>query len=87
VAVIVQPINEALSQDVNHIVVDLEEVTYFGSSVLGALLDGRKRCEAAGGTLIVRVTDDRQRRLFEITGLDALLEHNDAPEPPPAQDA
>lgn len=80
VAVIVHPVDEALAQGVKHIVVDLAEVTYFGSPVLGALLDGRKRCEAAGATFNVRVVDERQRRLFEITGLVALLEQTDAPD-------
>ena len=79
VEVIAHPIDEALAQGTTHITVDLGEVTYFGSSVLGALIAGRQRCEAAGGTLTVHVADDHHRRLFEITGLVALLDHTDTP--------
>ena len=74
VEVIARPINEALRQGATHITVDLGAVTFFGSSALRALIDGRLRCEAAGTILSVNVTSDRQRRVFEVTGLVGLLD-------------
>jgi anti-sigma B factor antagonist len=54
------------------IVIDLSQATFIDSSVLGALVEARKRL--AEGSRIAVVAADRQiRKVFEITGLASVF--------------
>jgi len=54
------------------VVLDLSHATFIDSSVLGALVEARKRL--GEGVEIAVVAEDRQiRKVFEITGLDAVF--------------
>lgn len=54
------------------IVLDLSRATFIDSSVLGALVEARKRLEER--VEIAVVAEDRQiRKVFEITGLDSVF--------------
>jgi anti-sigma B factor antagonist len=54
------------------IVLDLSRATFIDSSVLGALVEARKRLEEQ--VEIAVVAEDRQiRKVFEITGLDGVF--------------
>ena len=54
------------------IVLDLARATFIDSSVLGALVETRKRLD--GNVGIAVVAEDRQiRKVFEITGLDSVF--------------
>jgi anti-sigma B factor antagonist len=56
-------------------VVDLSPATFIDSSILGVILDGRRRAEAAGiGFAVVHATGaDAVDRVLEVTGLRAEL--------------
>jgi anti-anti-sigma factor len=56
------------------VVVDFEEVGFFGATGLNTLVAAHARCRAAGGRLEVRTSQSRARRLFRLTGLGYLLE-------------
>lgn len=56
------------------VVVDLARVTFIDSTALNTLVSALKSCESNGGRLAVRSTLPAQvSRVFEITGLDAVL--------------
>lgn len=55
------------------VVLDLAEVTFIDSTVLGVLLRYRGRLERLGGSLVIVSEDRRILRTFEITGLDRLF--------------
>jgi anti-sigma B factor antagonist len=64
----------ALDAGERRLVVDLSAATFIDSSVLGALTEAWKRLHATGGAdIVVVVTDRRLRKIFEITGLDAVF--------------
>jgi anti-sigma B factor antagonist len=54
------------------VVIDLSQATFIDSSVLGALVEARKRLDE--GSRIAVIAADRQiRKVFEITGLDSVF--------------
>jgi anti-sigma B factor antagonist len=58
------------------LVVDLSSATFLDSTVVGVLLEGLADCERAERPLLLLLPDDAApevHRLFEITGLAALL--------------
>lgn len=55
------------------VVVDLDEVTFMDSAVLGVLVGGVKRCRKQGVTFRVVNAKGSPRRAIELTGLDALF--------------
>src|SRR4051794_12472193 len=63
-------IKKALADDVISIEVDLDEVTFTSTAVLGALVAARRRCRRGGVLLVVHCSDPSMSRLFAITGLD-----------------
>lgn len=64
----------ALEAGERRLVVDLSEATFIDSSVLGALTEAWKRLHMTGGADIAVVVNDRRlRKVFEITGLDAVF--------------
>src|SRR5207302_636822 len=63
---------EAEAADESLVVLDLSRATFIDSSVLGALVDARKRLQER--VRIAVVAEDRQlRKVFEITGTDAVI--------------
>jgi len=57
-------------------VVDLRAVTYLDSTALSAVVSVRKRQREHGGDAIVTNASPRLAKLFELTGLDGVLEVN-----------
>jgi anti-anti-sigma factor len=55
------------------IVVDLSRAGFLDSSGLGALTNSMRRVERKGGRLLVLNTDPQMRRVFELTGLQRVL--------------
>lgn len=55
------------------VVVDLDGVELLDSFGLGVLVGAHKRAVTGGGRLVLVVTRERLRRLFAVTGLDAVL--------------
>ncbi len=58
------------------LVVDLTQATFIDSTVVGVLLEGLADCERRERPLLLLLPDDAApevHRLFEITGLSALL--------------
>jgi anti-sigma B factor antagonist len=67
------------------VVVDLDGVEFIDSMGLGVLVGGVKRARSHEGRLIVVCAQPRIRRLFEVTGLDGVLDVvEDASSIPPA---
>jgi anti-sigma B factor antagonist len=58
------------------LVVDLSQATFIDSTVVGVLLEGLAECEKRERPLFLLLPDDSApevHRLFELTGLNALL--------------
>jgi len=56
------------------VVVDLAAVTFLDSSALGALVGGVRRRRERGGQLLIVQPRTAASRIFELTGLDAVLD-------------
>jgi anti-sigma B factor antagonist len=67
-------IAEVLGEGATSIVVDLSQVTFVDSALLGVLIDGLKRVRTVGGSLRLVVTSVEIRRIFEIMLLDRVFE-------------
>jgi anti-sigma B factor antagonist len=55
------------------VVVNLLGVTFIDSTALGVLIGALKRCNEAGGSMRIAVSDPRVLKVFEITGLTDLF--------------
>jgi anti-sigma B factor antagonist len=55
------------------VALDLADVSFIDSTVLGILLSYRERLQNLGGELVVVTEDRRVLRTFEITGLDRVF--------------
>jgi anti-sigma B factor antagonist len=64
---------EVLQLGGNSVVVDLAEVGFIDSTVLGLLLRYQPRFRDRGGDLVLVSDDRRILRTFEITGLDRIF--------------
>ena len=64
---------EAIDQGVREIVLDLSDAVFLDSTGLGAVLTAHKRLDALGGRLVVVWADSLVGRVFEVTGLDSIL--------------
>ena len=60
---------ELARHEVNHVALDLTELTFVDSGGLSAIVAEHKRCEALGGELIILTPQHNVRRVFELTGL------------------
>lgn len=56
------------------VVLDVGATQFVDSTGLSVLVGGVKRLRDHGGTMVVRSPSEHTRRLFEITGLDAILD-------------
>lgn len=70
-------LHEALDASIaaggRHLVVDLSQVTFIDSTALGVLVGAAKRLHSADGALAIVCSDEKIRRIFQITGLDQAL--------------
>ncbi|QKS70196.1 STAS domain-containing protein [Paenalkalicoccus suaedae] len=57
-----------------HLIVDLSDVNYIDSTGLGIFIGTLKSTEKSGSTLTLTGLNERVRRLFEITGLNEVIE-------------
>ena len=55
------------------VALDLSEVSFVDSTVLGVLLRYRQRLHDLGGEVVVVTQDRRVLRTFEVTGLDRVI--------------
>lgn len=55
------------------VVLDLAEVAFLDSTVLGTIVGTLRRAREAEGELLVVLPETPARRIFEITGLDKVL--------------
>jgi anti-sigma B factor antagonist len=62
---------QAIERKKTRIAVDVTGVTFMDSTALGVLVGALKRVRPLNGAIVVVVTDERIRNLFELTGLDA----------------
>jgi anti-sigma B factor antagonist len=60
--------------DVQHVVLDLAQVTFMDSTGLGVIVTEHKRLAHTDGSLTIFSPPSSVRRLFEITGLDGVLD-------------
>jgi anti-anti-sigma factor len=61
-------------EDVRHVVLDLAQVTFMDSTGLSVIVTEHKRLQHSGGGLTIFAPPSSVRRLFEITGLDSILD-------------
>ncbi len=66
-------LNELLIQGRAHLLVDLDETSFFDSLGFGALVGARRRAQAFNGSLGIVCSNERILRLFEITALDRVF--------------
>ncbi|WP_329201643.1 MULTISPECIES: STAS domain-containing protein [unclassified Streptomyces] len=62
-----------IEQGHQHLILDLEAVTFCDSSGFNALVGIYRCAKAAEGTLVLAAVPDRLERLLDLTGLSALL--------------
>lgn len=70
-------LSDAIGECRQHIIVDLDRLTFMDASTLGALVEARRHNSAAGATLRVRCRSPHGRRLLALTGLDGMLDPSD----------
>lgn len=68
-----QQIIKLLDEGMLKIIVNLESVEYLDSTALGVLIGGLKRLREREGSLVLICTNNRIKRIFEITGLDKIF--------------
>ncbi len=67
-------LNDLVSEQKNEVIVDLKDVTYMDSTGLGTFVSALKHAEKAESTLRLIRANDRLYRLFEVTGLDDVID-------------
>jgi anti-sigma B factor antagonist len=67
-------IGELLGQGRANVVIDLSGTTFLDSTALGALIGGRRRAYAAGGSFAIICSNPHLLRLFAITKLDLVFD-------------
>ena len=69
-----QELLEVIEGGVTEIVVDLTRTTFIDSATLGVLVGAVRRLRERDGKLSIVCSDRSIRKIFEITGLDRVLE-------------
>jgi anti-sigma B factor antagonist len=72
--VLAEALEQAFAAGASSLRLDLSGVTYMDSSGLGVLALATDRAAASGGTLCVEGASPLVCRLFQISGLDAVIE-------------
>lgn len=70
-------LSAAITEGTTHLVADLSGVTFMDSTGLGVLVGRLKVLRLTGGTMHCVVAEERVRRVFLATGLDAVLPLHD----------
>lgn len=65
---------EGIDEGATRVIVDLAEVKFVDSTALGVIASGVRSITSQGGSLEVACEDKNITRLFEITGLDRVLQ-------------
>jgi anti-sigma B factor antagonist len=65
-----QSIVDLVEAGTPHIVVDMSRVDFLDSTGLGVLVEGLKRIRSREGTLSIIATQEKIRKIFDITGLN-----------------
>jgi anti-sigma B factor antagonist len=68
----------------DRLVVDLSDVSFMSAGAIGVIARARTRIEGGDGQLLVICPSPRLRRLFEIAGLDGVLDIHASREAIPA---
>lgn len=68
-----EALRRATAEGARRIVVDLSGVSFVDASALGVLVSSFQQLRAADGTLAIVCPEKHIRRIFEITGLDAIF--------------
>lgn len=66
-------ISELIDAGRADLVVDLSRTAFLDSTALGALIGGRRKAYAAGGSFVIVCDNPKLLRLFEITKLDLVF--------------
>jgi anti-sigma B factor antagonist len=66
-------LDDAIPAKGTRVVVDLSEVSFVDSTGLGALVGGLNLARSHDGTMVLVVTVDRVRRIFELSSLTQLF--------------
>ena len=70
-----EEVHELLAQDsVKQLLIDLSAVTFMDSAALGAIVAALRRLRERGGELRLVAPRGNAARIFELTGLDAVLD-------------
>ncbi len=64
---------ESAAAESDNLVVDLTEVTFVDSTVLGTLVEARNKVTASGGSVVLAGPSKNVRRLLEVTSLDQVF--------------
>lgn len=67
-------IGELLQRGRANVVIDLTGTTFLDSTALGALIGGRRRAHAAGGSFAIICANPQLLKLFAVTKLDLVFE-------------
>ncbi|MBD2257287.1 STAS domain-containing protein [Pseudanabaena sp. FACHB-2040] len=67
-------VDEALSEEYEIILIDLEKVSFIDSSGLGSLVMVLKKVRAAERKMYICSINDQVRMLFDLTGMDRVFE-------------
>jgi anti-anti-sigma factor len=74
--VVASCIDAALDADVARVVLDLRDVTLFGSTAADVVIEGARRAASGGRSLTIRNTSVLSRYVLELCGLDPLVERS-----------
>lgn|SRR5699024_2854582 len=69
-----EKLNDLVGARKHEVIVDLKEVTYMDSTGLGTFVSALKHAEEAESTLRLIRANDRLYRLFQVTGLDDVID-------------
>lgn len=67
-------LNDLVSEPNNKVIVDLKDVTYMDSTGLGTFVSALKHAETAKTTMTLIRANERLYRLFQVTGLNDVID-------------
>ncbi|MCW2834546.1 MAG: anti-sigma-factor antagonist [Nocardioides sp.] len=79
-------LNELLIQGQVHILIEMDETSFFDSLGFGALVGARRKAQAFNGSLGIVCSNERILRLFQITALDRVFTITKTVQSQPARD-